>query len=139
MNHFKGRHFKYDIIIWAIRWYCKYGISYRELEEILGERGVAVDHSTIYRWVQYYAPIMQEQLKWYWKPRMGHSWRVDETYIKVKGQWKYLYRAIDKTGKTIDFASFIDGYWPKFDLVVTVRFKCYYVLWQRYFFNILFR
>jgi transposase, IS6 family len=103
MNIFKRRHFKYDIIIWAVRWYCKYGISYRDLEEMLTERGVAVDHSTIYRWVQYYAPKMLDKLKWYWKPQLGYSWRVDETYVKVKGKWVYLYRAVDKSGDTIDF------------------------------------
>ena len=67
------------------------------------ERGVKVDHSTIYRWVQYYAPKILERLKWYWKPKLGFSWRVDETYVKVKGKWTYLYRAIDKDGNTIDF------------------------------------
>lgn len=103
MRIFKGRHFNYDVIIWAVRWYCKYGISYRDLEEMLTERGVSVDHSTIYRWVQSYAPKMLDKLKWYWKPRLGFSWRVDETYIKVKGKWAYLYRAIDKCGNTIDF------------------------------------
>lgn len=103
MNIFKRRHFKYDIIIWAVRWYCKYGISYRDLEEMLTERGVAVDHSTIYRWVQYYAPKILDKLKWYWKLTLGLSWRVDETYIKVKGKWVYLYRAVDKAGNTIDF------------------------------------
>ena len=103
MNIFKRRHFKYDIIIWAVRWYCKYGISYRDLEEMLKERGVEVDHSTIYRWVQYYAPKILDKLKWYWKPQLGYSWRVDETYIKVKGKLVYLYRALDKYGNTIDF------------------------------------
>ncbi len=103
MSIFKNRHFKYDIIIWAVRWYCKYGISYRDLEEMLTERGVEVDHSTIYRWVQYYAPKIMEQLKWYWKPKLGLSWKVDETYVKVRGKWTYLYRAIDKSGNTIDF------------------------------------
>lgn len=103
MDIFKGRHFKYEIIILAVRWYCKYGISYRDLEEMLSERGIKVDHSTIYRWVQYYAPKILDKLKWYWKPKLGYSWRVDETYVKVKGQWAYLYRALDKHGNTIDF------------------------------------
>ena len=84
MDIFKGRHFKYEIIILAVRWYCKYGISYRDLEEMLSERGIKVDHSTIYRWVQYYAPKILDKLKWYWKPKLGASWRVDETYVKVK-------------------------------------------------------
>ena len=103
MSIFKNRHFNYDIIVWAVRWYCKYGISYRDLEEMLFERGVSVDHSTIYRWVICYAPKMLDKLKWYWKPRCSTSWRVDETYIKVKGKWAYLYRAIDSEGDTIDF------------------------------------
>jgi IS6 family transposase len=64
---FKGRHFQRDIILWAVRWYCKYGISYRELQEMLAERGVNVDHSTIYRWVQRYAPEMEKRLRWYWR------------------------------------------------------------------------
>ncbi|ACE05894.1 hypothetical protein Aasi_0485 [Candidatus Amoebophilus asiaticus 5a2] len=103
MNIFKRRHFKYDIIIWAVRWYCKYGVSYRDLEEMLSERGVKVDHCTIYRWIQFYAPKILVKLKWYWKPTFGHSWRVDETYLKVKGKWVYLYRALDQAGNTIDF------------------------------------
>jgi transposase-like protein len=70
---------------------------------MLSERGVHVDHSTIYRWVIYYAPKILEKLKWYWKPKLGYSWRVDETYVKVKGKWAYLYRALDKYGNTIDF------------------------------------
>ena len=70
---------------------------------MLIERGVKVDHTTFYRWVQHYAPLMEKRLRWYWKPTLDHSWRVDETYIKVKGQWKYLYRAVDKRGYTIDF------------------------------------
>lgn len=103
MTLFKYRQFSYDIIIWAVRWYCKYGISYRELEEMLCERGVNVDHRTIYRWVQRYAPEIEKRLRWYWKPKMGLNWQVDETYIKVKGKWVYLYRAIDKKGHTVDF------------------------------------
>lgn len=103
MNLFKHQHFKHEINIWAVRWYCKYGISYRDLEEMLTERGVKIDHTTIYRWVQYYVPKILEKLKWYWTPKLGLSWRVDETYIKVKGKWAYLYRALDKDGNTIDF------------------------------------
>ena len=103
MKLFKHRHFKYDIIIWAVRWYCKYGISYRDLEEMLTERGVEVDHTTIYRWVQYYALKILDKLKQYWKPRLRLSQRVDETYIKVKSKWAYPYRVLDKDGNTIDF------------------------------------
>lgn len=104
MSDFKGRHFRSEVILWAVRWYCRYGISYRDLETMLAERGVGVDHSTIYRWVQRYAPEMEKRLRWYWKrPGFSRSWRVDETYIKVKGRWTYLYRAVDKDGDTIDF------------------------------------
>jgi len=74
------------VILWAVRWYCKYGISYRNLEEMLEERGVDVDHTTLYRWVQHYAPEMEKRLRWYWKrPSIDRSRRVDETYVKVKG------------------------------------------------------
>ena len=103
MNDFKGRHFEGQIILWAVHWYCKYGVSYRELEEMLEERGVAVDHTTLYRWTQRYAPEMEKRLRWYWRRPRSTSWRVDETYVKVRGQWAYLYRAIDKHGDTIDF------------------------------------
>ncbi|WEV89428.1 IS1 transposition protein B [Salmonella phage SJ1] len=78
MNPFKGRHFQRDIILWAVRWYCKYGISYRELQEMLAERGVNVDHSTIYRWVQRYAPEMEKRLRWYWRnPSDLCPWHMD--------------------------------------------------------------
>jgi len=104
MNPFKGRHFQRDIILWAVRWYCKYGISYRELQEMLAERGVNVDHTTIYRWVQHYAPEMEKRLRWYWRnPSRFCSWHIDETYVKVNGRWAYLYRAVDSRGRTIDF------------------------------------
>jgi IS6 family transposase len=90
MNPFKGRHFQRDIILWAVRWYCKYGISYRELQEMLAERGVNVDHSTIYRWVQRYAPEMEKRLRWYWRnPSDLCPWHMDETYVKVNGRWAY--------------------------------------------------
>lgn len=103
MNLFKHRHFQYDIIICAVRSYCKYGISYRELEEMLCEWGVKVDHITILRRVQRYAPEIEARPEWYWRPRSGVSWQVDETYVKVQGKWVYLYRAIDKHGRTVDF------------------------------------
>jgi len=70
---------------------------------MLRERGVEVDHSTIYRWIQYYAPKVLGKLKWYWKPKRGLRWKVDETYIKVKSKWAYPYRVLDKDGNTIDF------------------------------------
>ena len=103
MTDFKWRHYQGQIILGCVRWYCKYGISYRDLEEMMYERGVEVDHTTLYRWVQHYAPLMEKRLKYFWRPTLGYSWRVDETYIKVKGQWKYLYRAVDARGNTIDF------------------------------------
>jgi len=103
MSEFKWRHFEGEIILWAVRWYCRYGISYRDLEQMMGERGVPVDHSTIYRWVQRYAPEIEKRLRWRWRCPRSTSWRVDETYVKVRGQWTYLYRALDKLGNTINF------------------------------------
>jgi transposase, IS6 family len=102
MSAFKWRHFAGEVILWAVRWYCRYGISHRELEEMLRERGVAVDHTTLYRWTQRYAPELEKRTAWY-RSRLSSSWRVDETYVRVKGRWKYLYRAIDKDGATLDF------------------------------------
>jgi transposase-like protein len=104
MNDFKWRHFAGDIILHCVRWYCKYGISYRELEEMMEERGITIDHTTLYRWVQTYAPEIEKRLRWYRKGSdWDGSWRVDETYIKIKGEWKYLYRAVNAHGRTIDF------------------------------------
>jgi transposase, IS6 family len=103
MSEFKGRHFEGEIVLWAVRWYCRYGVSYRDLEQMMGERGVSVDHSTIYRWVQKYAPEIEKRLRWQWRQPSSTSWRVDETYVKVRGKWTYLYRAVDKFGDTIDF------------------------------------
>ena len=103
MSDFKGRHFEGEVVLWAVRWYCRYGVSYRDLEQMMGERGVSVDHSTIYRWVQKYAPEIEKRLRWQWRGPRSTSWRIDETYVKVRGQWAYLYRAVDKHGNTIDF------------------------------------
>jgi IS6 family transposase len=103
MTDFKWRHFRGDVILWAVRWYCRYPISYRDLEEMLAERGISVDHTTIYRWVQCYAPEMEKRLRWFWRRGFDPSWRPDETYVKVRGKWTYLYRAVDKRGDTIDF------------------------------------
>ena len=103
MSDFKGRHFGGDIVLWAVRWYCRYGISYRDLEQMMAERGVSVDHTTIYRWVQEYAPEIEKRLRWQWRCPRSTSWRVDETYVKVGGKWAYLYQAVDKHGNTIDF------------------------------------
>ena len=89
MSDFKWRHYQGDIILGCVRWYCKYGISYRELEEMMLERGLEVDHTTIYHWVQHYAPEMEKRMRWYYKPHMGHSWQVDETDVKVREKWTY--------------------------------------------------
>ncbi len=103
MNDFKGRHFESEIVLWAVRWYCRYGISYRDLEEMMAERGIRVDHGTIYRRVQKYAPAIEKRMRWQWRRPRSDSWRVDETYIKMRGKWAYLHRAVDKFGDRIDF------------------------------------
>ena len=106
MNHnsssFKWRHFPPDIILLCVRWYCRYQLSYRDVEEINRERGLDVDHSTVFRWVQRYAPEINRRIRPHLK-LSGASFRVDETYVQVGKSWKYLYRAIDKEGQTIDF------------------------------------
>jgi putative transposase len=99
---FKGSHFERDVILWGMRWYVAYPISYRQLEEMMEERGVEVDHSTLNRWVIKYAPLLEQEFRTRKLPA-GGSWRMDETYVRVKGVWKYLYRAVDKTGVTVDF------------------------------------
>src|SRR3546814_4094021 len=88
MTDFKWRHFQGDVILWAVRWYCRYPISYRDLEEMLAERGISVDHTTIYRWVQCYAPEMEKRLRWFWRRGFDPSWRLDETYVQVRGKWR---------------------------------------------------
>lgn len=103
MLSFKWRHFKQDIILMLVRWYLAYSLSYRDVEELALERGLKVDHSTINRWVIDYSPQLEEVFRKRHKRPVGISWRMDETYIKVKGQWVYLYRAVDKEGKTVDF------------------------------------
>jgi putative transposase len=102
MIEFKGSHFEREVILWGVRWYVAYPISYRQLEEMMGERGVEIDHSTLNRWVLKFVPLLDKQFRAHKRP-VGSSWRMDETYIKVKGPWKYLYRAVDKTGATVDF------------------------------------
>ena len=103
MKDFKGRHFRGEIVLWAERWYCRYAVSYRDLEAMMTEHGVAVDHSTIYRWVQRFGPELEKRLRWQWRRPGSGSWRIDETYVKVRGRWAYRYRALDKFGDTIDF------------------------------------
>ena len=99
---FRGRHFEDGIILLCVRWYLRYSLSYRDLEEITAERGLSVDHVTIWRWVQRFAPILNQRLRRELR-RPNRSWRVDETYVRVAGQWTYLYRAVDSAGDTIDF------------------------------------
>jgi putative transposase len=99
---FKGVHFPQDIILMGVRWYVAYPLSYRHVEELMEERGVPIDHATIQRWVVKYSARLEEAFHRRKRP-VGRSWRMDETYIRVKGEWRYLYRAVDKTGQTIDF------------------------------------
>ena len=103
MIDFKGHRFEQDIILTSVRWYLAYPLSYRNLEEMMAERGGELDHATIYRWVQKFTPQLEAAFRQSKKRPVGNHWRMDETYIKLKGQWKYLYRAADKTGQTIDF------------------------------------
>ncbi len=101
-NPFKWRHYEADIILLCVRWYLRYSLSYRDLEEMMAERGLYVDHTTIYRWVQRYAPELEKRCK----PHLNattDSWRVDETYVKVKKVWMYLYRAVDSQDHTLEF------------------------------------
>lgn len=101
-NSFHWKHYEGEIILLNVRWYCSYGLSYRDLVEMMEERGLNLVHTTIMRWVHQYAPQIDRKIRPHLK-RTGKSWRVDETYIKVKGKWTYLYRAVDKEGKTLDF------------------------------------
>lgn len=100
---FKWRHFEKTIILLAVSWYLSYSLRYRDIEEMLLERGIQVDHSTINRWVLHYSPLLEAKFRKQFKRETGTSWRMDETYIKVKGKWHYLYRAVDKAGDTVDF------------------------------------
>jgi len=99
---FRGRHFQDEIIVLCLRWYLRYSLSYRDLEEMMAERGLSLDHSTIARWVLRYAPILSQRIRCEMR-RPNRSWRVDETYVRVAGRWTYLYRAVDSEGNTIDF------------------------------------
>jgi putative transposase len=98
----KRLHYPVDVIAQCVRWYLAYALSLRDLEEMMAERGILVDHSTLYRWIIRLTPLINKTFRRY-KRAVGARWRMDETYIKVKGQWKYLYRAVDSSGQTIDF------------------------------------
>jgi transposase-like protein len=99
---FKRLHYPLDVILLCVRWYSAYRLSLRNLEEMMGERGISVDHSTVHRCAIKLLPVLEKQFRRS-KRKVGKSWRMDETYIKVKGEWKYLYRAVDKAGDTVDF------------------------------------
>ena len=113
---FHGRHFDDAVIVLCVRWYLRYSLTYRDLEEIMAERGLSVDHVTIWRWVQRYAPVLNQRIRREVR-RPNRSWRVDETYVKVGGQWAYLYRAVDSAGETIEFMLS-----PKRDLIAAKLF-----------------
>jgi IS6 family transposase len=101
-NLFKWKHYQPDMILLTVRWYLRYNLSFRDLVEMMEERGLAIAHTTIMRWVHQYGPELDKRIRRHLK-QTNDSWRVDETYIKVKGQWMYLYRAVDSDGNTIDF------------------------------------
>jgi transposase-like protein len=98
---FAGFRFPPDVIVLAVRWYLRFGLSYRDVEELLAERGIEADHVTIYRWVQRFTPLLAEAAR-PCRHAVGGRWFVDETYVKVAGRWRYVYRAIDQFGQVID-------------------------------------
>ena len=118
MNQLKWRHFHRDIVLLNVRWYLAYPLSYRNLEEMMQDRGIKIDHTTIFRWVQAYSQILVPNFNLK-KRQVSKSWRMDETYIKVGGVWRYLYRAVDKQGMTVDFMLS-----SKRDTIAAANFLC---------------
>jgi len=98
---FTGFRFPAEVIVVAVRWYLRYGLSYRDVEELLAERGIEVDHVTVYRWVQRFTPLLADAAR-FARHAPGDRWFVDETYVKVNGVWRYVYRAVDQHGQVID-------------------------------------
>src|ERR1700733_7428331 len=115
-SSFAGFRFPQDVIMIAVRWYLRYGLSYRDVEELLAERGIVVDHVSVYRWVQRFTPLLVDAAR-PCRHVPGDRWFVDETYVKVAGRWVYLYRAIDQFGQVIDVLVS-----PKRDIAATHRF-----------------
>ena len=101
-NPFHGFRFPAGVILWAVRWYLRFSLSFRDLEEMFAERGVRVDHVPLHRWVQRFAPDLERRLRPHLRPP-GRTWHVDETYVRVGGGWRYLYRAVDAAGRTVEF------------------------------------
>jgi len=99
---FKGRQFDESVILLCVRWYLAYNLSLRDLEEMIAGRGIAVDHTTIHRWAVRYAPLLLDRFNRRKRSVIGR-WNIDKTFIKVRGQWLYLYRAIDSAGDTVEF------------------------------------
>jgi len=98
---FTGFRFPPEVILSAVRWYLRYGLSYRDLEELLAERGIEIDHVTLFRWVQRFTPLLIDAAR-PCRHRVGNHWFVDETYVKISGSWRYVYRAVDQYGQVID-------------------------------------
>src|SRR5216684_4114921 len=99
---FQEHHFAAEIIVTCVRWYLRFSLSLRDVEELMAERGLSVDHTTVWRWTQTYAPEVQRRLRGQVKPK-GSTWHMDETFVRVAGRWMYLFRAVDSSGQTVDF------------------------------------